>query len=48
MEGKRAKMTAGILMGIGILFMVLGSLRGEASIMFIKAVNVCMECIGIG
>jgi hypothetical protein len=32
----------------GIILMVFGIFRGEVSTVFIKAVNVCLECIGIG
>ena len=33
---------------LGILLMILGIYRGEASVVFTKAINICMECIGIG
>jgi len=33
---------------LGILLMILGICRGEASVVFTKAINICMECIGIG
>lgn len=32
----------------GLLMMALGICRGEASVVFGKAVRICMECIGIG
>ena len=32
----------------GILLMILGIYRGEVSVVFTKAINICMECIGIG
>lgn len=38
-----------ILLGlIGIGLLVYGMDRGEPSIIFHKAVNICLECIGIG
>lgn len=33
---------------IGLLAMGFGILRGEMSVVFEKAVNICMECVGIG
>jgi len=37
-----------VLAIIGILLMVFGIYRGEMSVVFTKAINICMECIGIG
>lgn len=36
------------LLGVGAAFIALGVLRGEQDTVFIKAVNICMECIGLG
>ena len=33
---------------LGILLMIFGIHRGEMAVVFTKAVNICMECIGIG
>lgn len=33
---------------VGAAFLVLGVYRGEAETVLRKAVNVCMECIGLG
>ena len=33
---------------IGVLMMGYGIYRGEVDIVFMKAVNICLECIGIG
>ncbi len=39
----------GILLAVlGVIFMALGIWRGEMAVVFQKAVNICMECIGIG
>ncbi|QHI73721.1 CD1871A family CXXC motif-containing protein [Aminipila terrae] len=33
---------------IGVSSMVFGVFRGETPVMFEKAINICLECIGIG
>lgn len=33
---------------LGLILMAFGIFRGEMSVVFEKAVNICMECIGIG
>ncbi len=33
---------------LGALFMAFGIYRGEMPIVLQKAINICMECIGIG
>ena len=37
-----------VLAAAGILMMGDGIFRGEMAIVLTKAVNICMECIGIG
>ena len=37
-----------IMLFVGILFLSVGIFRGESIIVFEKAVNICLECIGIG
>lgn len=37
-----------IIAGAGILMMCYGIFRGEMAVVFTKAVNICLECIGIG
>lgn len=32
----------------GILLMGVGAWRGEPAVVLEKAVNICMECVGIG
>lgn len=32
----------------GLLLMIIGIYRGELTVLFTKAVNICLECIGIG
>lgn len=32
----------------GLIMMAYGIYRGELAVVFTKAVNICLECIGIG
>lgn len=32
----------------GILFVIVGIARDEVATVFLKATNICLECIGIG
>lgn len=38
----------GPVIAVGILFLVIGISRGEPAIVMMKAVRICLECIGIG
>ncbi len=40
--------TGVLVAGVGLLLMRYGIYRGEVNVVFMKAVNICMECIGIG
>lgn len=49
MRRQEAPALAGILIAvIGLVFMGYGINRGEMAIVLKKAVNICMECVGIG
>lgn len=36
------------LVALAAVFLTVGVWRGEAQTVFRKAVNICMECIGLG
>lgn len=40
-------MTASVLI-LGIVFLSLGIWKEEYTIVFEKAINICLECVGIG
>ena len=44
---KRNKV-AFILIGVAVIFILLGVWREEYTTVIKKAVNICLECIGIG
>ena len=48
MSRRQRAVLAWLLTAAGILCLVLGVLRGEDTVVWRKAVNVCMECIGLG
>ena len=37
-----------VVIVLGIVFVITGVMRGEAAVVLNKAVNICLECIGIG
>lgn len=46
---KGSKRLPGLLLAaLGCTCMAAGAYRGELKILFSKAVNICLECIGIG
>jgi len=45
-QKKRIEQTAALL--CAALFLGLGISRGEMAVVLNKAVNICMECIGLG
>ena len=36
------------LIALGVVCLVLGVIRGEHTVVWRKAVNICLECIGLG
>ena len=37
-----------VFIALAVIFLVIGVGQGEAEIVFRKATNLCMECIGLG
>ena len=48
MEGKNDKKMWCLLLPLAILLLGLGAANGGARDVFVKAVNICTECIGLG
>ena len=48
MTGARSSATRWVIMGAAVLMAVFGVLSGEARTVLGKAINICLECIGIG
>lgn len=48
MTQRKAWRARGAVLAVGILFLGIGISRGEPSVVLMKAVNICLECIGIG
>ena len=47
MKRKKELIAAGLL-AVSAVFLTVGILRGENTVVWRKAVNLCMECIGLG
>jgi hypothetical protein len=45
---KVRKIIRAVLFVVAVIFVFWGVCRGEMKTVFVKAVNVCLECVGIG
>lgn len=48
MTERSKKMLQWGLLAVALVFVAVGILRAEQETVFLKAVNICLECIGIG
>lgn len=48
MKRINVKLLPWAIMALGAAGMILGIYRGELKVLFTKAINLCLECVGIG
>ena len=47
MSERNKNLTAAAVIVLGAVFMAIGVMRGEADTVLQKAINTCLECIGL-
>ncbi len=47
-KGMKTNAIPAIMIFAGVLFLAAGISRGEMDMVLRKAINICLECIGIG
>ena len=48
MSDKKRNIIAAAVIVTGVIFVAIGAFRGEIETVLRKAVNICLECIGLG
>lgn len=48
MKNKTRRAVPFVLIALSLLLIAAGAFSGEAQLVLTKAINICMECIGIG
>ena len=48
MKGKKRMVCSVLTVLMGAAMMLIGAYRGETDVVLLKAIKICLECIGIG
>lgn len=47
-QEKKRNIAAGLVLAAALALIILGVMKGQANDVFFKAINICLECVGIG